>query len=117
MLKSRDLHFTKNSAIILLSTWITLLLNLFYMKDINTHLAPVLNLSERSVEESFTLACGFPLTKVLLEDFERPAPVSIPVRIIEGMEEIVERKTVNTRQAFLISQLYELLIVSPVLKA
>lgn len=87
------------------------------MKDINTHLAPVLNLSERSVEESFTLACGFPLTKVLLENFETPGPINIPVRIIEGMEEIVERKTVNVRQAFLISELYELLIVSPMLRA
>ena len=79
-----------------------ILLNLHHMKDINTHLAPVLNLSDRSVEESFALACGFPLSKVLLEDFERTIPVNIPVRIIEGMEEIVERKTVNVRQAFLI---------------
>lgn len=87
------------------------------MKDINTHLAPVLNLSERSVEESFTLACEFPLTKVLLENFERPAPINIPIRIIEGMEEIVERRTVSIRQASLLSMLVSLLEESPILRA
>lgn len=87
------------------------------MQDIHTNIAPVLNLSEISIEESFALACGFPLTKVLLQDFERVELVTIPVRIIEGMEEIVERKTVNTRQAFLISELFELLSSSPVLRA
>jgi len=87
------------------------------MKDIHTNIAPVLNLSEISIEESFALACGFPLTKVLLQDFERVELVTIPVRIIEGMEEIVERKTVNTRQAFLISELFNLLSSSPKLQA
>lgn len=87
------------------------------MQDINTHRAPVLNLSEVSIQESFEMACGYPLTKVLLEDFERVEPVTIPVRIIEGMEEIVERKTVNLRQSFLIDELYELLRSSPILKA
>lgn len=92
-------------------------LNLHTMKDINTNLASVINLSEVSIEDSFTLACGYPLTKVLIQDFERSHPITIPVRIIEGMEEIVERKTVNIRQAFLISELFEILSSSPKLQA
>lgn len=53
------------------------------MKDIHTNIAPVINLSERSIEESFSLACEYPLTKVLIENFEAIEPITIPVRIIE----------------------------------
>lgn len=87
------------------------------MKDIYTNIAPVLNLSEISIDESFELACGYPLTKVLIDNLEESIPVTIPVRIIEGMEEIVERRTVNIRQASLLSALVSLLEESPILHA
>lgn len=87
------------------------------MKDINTNLAPVLNLSDRSVEESFELASSFPLAKVLLDDFERADTVIIPVRIIEGMERIVEKKTVSILQYALLERLYALMSESSSLRA
>lgn len=81
------------------------------MKDIHTHLAPVLNISDLSIEESFLLACDYPLTKILLEDLTPELwPVEIPV-IIEWLEEITNRWTVSKAQYSLISDLYDLLSI------
>jgi len=71
--------------------------------DISTSLEPVINLSEKTIEESFIDACGYPMTKILLQDLTPSAgPVSIPVHIIEGMETIAERGTANKSQMELI---------------
>jgi len=71
--------------------------------DITTSLSPVINLSEVSIMESFELACGAPMTKILIQDLTPyTGPVSIPVRVIEGMERIVDRGTVNEKQMDLI---------------
>jgi len=71
--------------------------------DLSTSLAPVINLSEKTIEESFLEACGSPLTKILIEDLTPySGPVTIPVRIIEGMGTIVDRGTVTEKQASLI---------------
>jgi hypothetical protein len=71
--------------------------------DLSTSLAPVINLSEKTIEESFLEACGAPLTKILIENLTpSTGPVAIPVRIIEGMDTIIDRGTVTEKQAFLI---------------
>ena len=71
--------------------------------DLSTSLSPVINLSEVSIMESFELVCGAPMTKILIEDLTPyTGPVSIPVRVIEGMERIAERGTVNEKQMNLI---------------
>lgn len=86
--------------------------------DLSTSLSPVINLSEKTIEQSFLDACGYPLTKILIQDLsEKKEPVSVPVRIIEGMEKIADRGTVNKKQAMLISELFELMLSSPILRA
>lgn len=86
------------------------------MKDIHTHLAPVLNLSEVSIEESFALACDYPLTKILLQDLTPEFwPVELPVNI-EYLDVMIESK-VSEKEFSLISELFNLLQGSPVLHA
>jgi len=52
--------------------------------DLSTSLAPVINLSGKTTEETFLEACGAPLTKILIEDLTPySGPVAIPVRIID----------------------------------
>lgn len=60
--------------------------------DLSTSLSPVINLSEKTIEQSFIDACGSQLTKILIQDLsEKKEPVSIPVRVIDGMDAIVNR--------------------------
>lgn len=71
--------------------------------DITTSLDPVINLTEKTTAQAFSDACGYPMTKIFLQDLTPYAgPVSIPVRIIEGMEDIAERGTANKSQMELI---------------
>lgn len=71
--------------------------------DLSTSRAPVINLSEKTTEEAFLEACGAPLTKILIEDLTPySGPVTIPVRVIEGMGTIMDRGTVTEKQAGLI---------------
>lgn len=71
--------------------------------DLHTSLAPVINLSETTTEQAFAEACGYPLTKILIEDLTPySGPVTIPVRIIDGLEEIMDRRAVTEKQACLI---------------
>ena len=87
--------------------------------DLSTSLAPVINLSEKTIEESFLEACGAPLTKILIEDLTPySGPVTIPVRVIEGMEKITERGTASSdRQLALISALSALIGESSLCRA
>lgn len=83
------------------------------MKDIHTNISPVLNLSNLSIEESFLLACDYPLTKILLEDFTPQLwPIELPI-IIDWLEEITNRWTVSKAQYSLLSDLYDLLSCVP----
>lgn len=71
--------------------------------DLSTSRAPVINLSGKTTEQAFAEACGYPLSRVLLQDLSpKKKRRMIPVRIIEGMETVADRGTVNGRQAFLI---------------
>lgn len=87
--------------------------------DLSVSLSPVINLSEKTTEQSFAEACGYPMTKILLQDLTPYAgPISIPVRVIEGMEKIAERGTVSgDRQFALISALAALIAESPLCRA
>lgn len=71
--------------------------------DLTTSLDSVINLSEKSTEQAFIESCGAPMTKILIENLTPYAgPISIPVRVIEGMETIMDRGTVNEKQMNLI---------------
>lgn len=87
--------------------------------DLSTSLSPVINLSEKTTAEAFAEACGTPLTRVLIENLQPYAgPVSIPVRVIDGMEKIAERGTAaSERQFALISALAALIGESSLCKA
>lgn len=86
--------------------------------DLTTSLSPVINLSEKTIEEAFIEACGTPFTKVLIEDLTPyGGPVSIPIRVIEGMEKIADRGTVTEKQYALIWSLYALMSESSLCRA
>lgn len=86
--------------------------------DLTTSLAPVINLSGKTTEEAFLEACGAPITKILIEDLTPySGPVAIPVRIIDWLEDLMDRPVVTEKQACLIWQLFDLMMSSPVLRA
>lgn len=83
-----------------------------YMKthtDISRNLEPVINLSWEDTQTALFRAATSERIKITLEHIPDSAPVAIPVRIIEGMEMILERRTVTHAQYSLISKLFELI--------
>lgn len=86
--------------------------------DLSRSLAPVINISDVPTLEAMLRASTCERIKISIE---RPVgfsdePVSIPVRIIEGMETVADRGTVTEEQFSLMEKLLDLLQSSPVLK-
>jgi len=87
------------------------------MKDIHTHLAHVINVSDIPVLEAMLLASREIPRKIEIENIPEPEIITLPIRIIEGMETIVERGTATKKEFSLIASLVALMQESPVLRA
>lgn len=87
------------------------------MLDISTSLDEFINLSDVPTSVAIARSSTCERVSITIDHIPESGPVSIPIRIIEGMGEIVNRPTVSPRQADLISKLYELMNSSPVLKS
>ena len=87
------------------------------MIDIHTNIAPVINLSDVPTDIAIAQARTYEKVNITIDHIPDIGKMVIPVRIIEWMEKIVERKIVNQKQAFLISELFELLSSSPKLQS
>lgn len=87
------------------------------MKDINTHLAPVLNLTEVPTAVALARAYTSERVTITIENIPEPTITVLPIRIIEGMGRIADRGTINKKQVSLISALVALMQESPLLRA
>lgn len=69
----------------------------------------IINLSEVSVAESLVLANTCERVRITIDNIPESREVEIPIRIIEGMERVMDRGTVSEKQMLLISSLFELI--------
>ena len=86
--------------------------------DLSKALAPVINISDVPTLEAMLRAQTAEKIHITIENLTPyTGPQVIPVRVIEGMERVVTRGTVNKKQSSLISALVSLMAESPVLQA
>lgn len=85
--------------------------------DIKTSLSPVINLTDAPTDLSIIQARTARKIKITIDHIDPLVKMVIPIRIVEGMGEIMERGTVTQKQAGLISKLYDLMMSSPALRA
>lgn len=84
----------------------------YYFDNFYPESDDIVNLSDITTEESFELACGFPLSHILLENLTSPEEsreVVIPVRVIEWMEEIMDRGTVTKKQFLRLQWIFDII--------
>lgn len=79
------------------------------MLDISTSLDEFINLSDVPTSVAIARASTCERVSITIDYVPESGPVFIPVRIIDQMEYIMERGTVNEKQMNLISQLFDLL--------
>jgi Na+-transporting NADH:ubiquinone oxidoreductase subunit NqrD len=70
--------------------------------DIQTSLSPIINLSNVSIAESLVHASTCERVSITLDHIPESMEMVIPVRIIEGMERVIDRGTVSQKQLVLI---------------
>lgn len=86
--------------------------------DLSKALAPVINISDVPTLEAMLRAQTAEKIHITIENLTPyTGPQVIPVRVIEGIERVVTRGTVNKKQASLISALVSLMQESPLLRA
>lgn len=84
--------------------------------DLTRSLAPVINLTDVPTLEAMLRASTCERVAISIDHIPDSGRMVIPVRIIEGMEEVTSRGTVTEEQFSLMEALLDLLQSSPVLK-
>lgn len=69
----------------------------------------IINISEVSTPDALILASTCERVSIALDHIPESREVVIPVRVIEGMERIMDRGTVSEKQMSLISSLFTLI--------
>ena len=82
---------------------------MYYFDNFYPEWDNIINLSEVSVAESLVLASTCERVSITLDYVPDDREVVIPVRIIEGMERVMDRGTVSEKQMLLIWSLFDLL--------
>lgn len=82
---------------------------MYYFDNFYPEWDHVINLSEVSVAESLVLANTCERVSITLDYVPDDREVVIPVRIIEGMERVMDRGTVSKKQMLLIWSLFDLI--------
>lgn len=85
--------------------------------DLSTALAPVINISDVPTLEAFLRAQTAEKVHITIENTKAPGSTVIPVRIVEGMEDIANRGTATKKEFALLSSLVSLMRESPLLRA
>lgn len=84
--------------------------------DLSRSLAPVINISDIPTLEAMLRASTCEKVTITVSNPQPASKVTLPIRVIEGMETVAERGTVTRKQVRLLEVLVDLLRQSPVLK-
>lgn len=82
---------------------------MYYFDNFYPEWDNIINLSEVSVAESIVLASTCERVSITLDYVPDDREVVIPVRVIEGMERVMNRGTVSEKQMLLIWSLFDLI--------
>lgn len=97
-------------------TFYSLPFSLMKTLDLSRSLAPVINISDVPTLEAMLRASTCEKVTIAVSNPKPASKVTLPVRIIEGMETVAERGTVTRRQVRLLEVLVDLLRQSPTIK-
>lgn len=85
--------------------------------DLSRSLAPVINLTDVPTLEAMLRASTCERISIAVDHIPDAGVMVLPIHIVEGMGDIMDRGTVTQKQANLISKVFELMMSSPLLRA